>query len=195
MFSFRHVLGVGTAVLLVVVGMTGTSVAQSTSVSVTVADSISCAGSTVTPDVAGHAAAEKAILCLINGYRAANGRIPLRRVTTLRNTALSHGHRMITGGFFGHIDPLGRTLVDRMRSHHYLRRSNSRWWAAENLATAGGELATPHHIVANWMASAVHRANILRSSLRDVGIAVIAGSPTPVGAEPFTVVADFGARR
>jgi uncharacterized protein YkwD len=53
---------------------------------------------------------------------------------------------------------------------------------AENLATGGGYLATPARIVAAWMHSPAHRANILDPGLRATGIGVATGMPSSLAA-------------
>jgi uncharacterized protein YkwD len=158
-------------------------------------DQVSCIGDTLTLAATSTAGVESAVLCLINGYRRLEGRSPLRRVTALSSSAASHAHRMIAEHFFSHVDPDGTTLSERLRTHHYFTSKTRRWAAAENIGMAGGALATAHHIVADWMASAEHRANLLRSGLRDVGVGVVPGSPQSTGANPLTVVVDLGFRR
>jgi len=161
----------------------------------TLSDALGCPGTTVTPAAVGTDAVERAILCLVNGYRRANNRKPLHTSSVLRRSARSHAHTMIAYQFFGHIDPNGRGLTSRLRASHYLRRDSRFWSVAENLATDGDDLATARHVVGEWMRSVEHRSNLLRSALRDVGIAVVPGAPGTVGLNPYTVVMDLGVRR
>jgi uncharacterized protein YkwD len=62
--------------------------------------------------------------------------------------------------------------------------------AGENLAWGTGALATPKGVVASWLASPEHRANLLRPMFRRVGIGELSGSF--LGYDGATVVtADF----
>lgn len=158
-------------------------------------DIVSCADAMAPPTAVGSARVERAVLCLVNSYRQANGRAPLHATRALVSSARDYGRQMVREVFFGHIDPRGRTLRGRLRAHHYLRRADRRWLLAENIAVAGSTLATAHHLVGGWMASPEHRSNILRSTLRDVGVGVVAGAPSDVGPDPYTIVMDLGARR
>ncbi|MCA1689917.1 MAG: CAP domain-containing protein, partial [Actinobacteria bacterium] len=47
----------------------------------------------------------------------------------------------------------------------------------ENIAAAGGYLATPAATVKMWMGSPGHRANILDPAFRDTGIGVAPAAP------------------
>jgi uncharacterized protein YkwD len=48
--------------------------------------------------------------------------------------------------------------------------------AGENLAWGTGSLGGAHAIVAAWLASPEHRANLLRPSFRRVGVGDVAGT-------------------
>ena len=102
---------------------------------------------------------------------------------------------MVDRGYFSHESRDGRDFVDRIVRARYVRMSDPGWLLGENLAWGAGRLASPREIVRAWMASPGHRANVLRRRFRDVGIAVVAGTPvegTGVGA---TYATDFGRRR
>src|SRR5438477_162532 len=64
----------------------------------------------------------------------------------------------------------------------------------ENLAWGTLNLATPEAIVAAWVASPGHLANILEAEYRDTGIGVVAQVPSSLsGGEPgATYAQEFG---
>jgi hypothetical protein len=70
---------------------------------------------------------------------------------------------MATRGFFGHIGPGGTTLVQRDSAAGYLKWT----YLAENLA-AGQR--SPADVVAAWLNSPEHRANLLSSRVREIGV-------------------------
>jgi hypothetical protein len=100
---------------------------------------------------------------------------------------------MVDERFFAHTMPDGRGLADRVRPTHYLPERGS-WVLGENLAWGSGALATPRSIVAGWMNSPGHRANVLDPGYRDIGVIVVPGSPTRRFTGGATYVADFGVR-
>jgi uncharacterized protein YkwD len=57
--------------------------------------------------------------------------------------------------------------------------------------------STPREVVAAWMASKGHRANVLRRSFREIGIGIEIGTPVELGpaVSGATYTADFGVRR
>jgi uncharacterized protein YkwD len=93
---------------------------------------------------------------------------------------------MATQRYFSHVSADGRTFDVRMRNAGYAGR-----YLAENIAWGGSYVGTPRRIVAGWMNSAGHRANILNGTLRDSGVGV--APRTPQGGSGGTYVHDFGA--
>jgi uncharacterized protein YkwD len=61
----------------------------------------------------------------------------------------------------------------------------------EDLAWGSGTLGTPREIVASWMASPGHRANILDRKFREGGMGVAFGDPG-AGEDGVTYALDFG---
>jgi uncharacterized protein YkwD len=119
---------------------------------------------------------EDRVVELTNRERRDNGDLPpLKRVTLLDTSSDRHCHDMATAGFFEHqsLDNnawagllyyfSGEMPWDRMTDVGYTWNA-----AAENLA-AGYD--TPENVVAAWMASAGHRANILSEAVREIGTA------------------------
>jgi uncharacterized protein YkwD len=65
----------------------------------------------------------------------------------------------------------------------------------ENIALGTMQLATPAAIVASWMKSPGHRANILDGRFRDSGMGVVAKAPSRYtgGQRGATYTQQFGA--
>ena len=78
--------------------------------------------------------------------------------------------------YFEHIGPGGQTPLARMRAAGYIYSSRIGFEIGENIAWGTLWLATPKAIVAAWMASPGHRANILDAHFRETAIGV---SPHP----------------
>jgi uncharacterized protein YkwD len=118
-----------------------------------------------------------ATLCLINRERRLHGERPLRPNRRLRRAAQAHSQSMALGDYFQHSSPSGQTPLARMRSVGYISSSRVGFEVGENIAWGTLSLATPRAIVASWMASPGHRANILDPHYRETGIGV---SPHPI---------------
>jgi uncharacterized protein YkwD len=116
-----------------------------------------------------------ATLCLVNQERAKVGLGALAEQPQLELAAAGHVGDMLARDFYAHVDPDGRTPLDRVTADGYLFGARS-WVVGENLALATGD-ASPARIVAAWMASPGHRENILRPEYRDSGLAVAAAVP------------------
>jgi uncharacterized protein YkwD len=133
-----------------------------------------------------------ATLCLINKQRAANGLASVHTKPALRTAATQFSQEMVNENFFSHVSPSGSAPIDRLTAVGYVRKGHG-FAIAENIAAAGGSQATPDAIVALWMASPGHRANILNPAYRDTGIGVAAAMPASVGSGPgATYTQDFG---
>ena len=118
-----------------------------------------------------------ATLCLINRERRLHGERPLRPNRRLRRAAQAHSQSMALGDYFQHSSPSGQTPLARLRSVGYISSSRVGFEVGENIAWGTLSLATPRAIVASWMASPGHRANILDPHYRETGIGV---SPHPI---------------
>ena len=133
----------------------------------------------------------RATLCVLNAQRARTNLRPLRLDRRLSRAARRHSRAMAERRFFSHTSLSGASFVDRIRRTGYLSGARS-WAVAENLAYGSGERASPRAIGSAWMNSAGHRANILSSSYRAIGIGIALG--TPVGRGGATYTTDFGRR-
>jgi uncharacterized protein YkwD len=118
-----------------------------------------------------------ATLCLINRERRLRGERPLLPNRRLRRAAQAHSQSMAFGDYFQHSSPSGQTPLARMRSVGYISSSRVGFEVGENIAWGTLSLATPRAIVASWMASPGHRANILDPHYTETGIGV---SPHPI---------------
>ncbi len=134
----------------------------------------SCANATLIPTPHDLLRIRAAVLCLVNRERARHGERPLRPNRRLRVAAQGHSASMAAAGYFAHDGPGGQTPFSRIRATGYLRGARS-WRIGENIAWGTLWLATPRAIVATWMASPGHRANILDRFFRDTAIGVAPG--------------------
>jgi uncharacterized protein YkwD len=130
--------------------------------------------------MAGVAKSETALLHQMNRVRAQHGLRPLRFDTHLERAARAHDHEMLSENTFGH-----GAFGNRMSQFDVRGRI-----AGENLAWGTGVRGTARGIVAAWLASPEHRANLLRPTFTRVGIGDRTGAF--LGNQGATVVtADF----
>ena len=134
-----------------------------------------CTDTQLTPSAANVEQVRAAVLCLVNRERAAHGESALAPNGALERAAQSHTESMAFGNYFEHVGPGGDTPVSRLRAAGYLTGSGG-FEVGENIAWGTLWLGTPRAIVAAWMASPGHRANILDARFRDTAIGV---SPHP----------------
>ena len=102
---------------------------------------------------------------LVTGHRAAAGCRPLVVDGRLVAAAEGHSEDMAHNDFFSHTGSDGSLPWDRMEAEGY------EWSrAAENIAAG---FRTPEDVVAGWMNSSGHRANILDCRLVDTGVGYV----------------------
>ena len=118
---------------------------------------------------------QQAIACLINWARRRDGEIRLARPRLLQRAAAVKGRRVATCGEATHA-PCGSEPVAALRSTGYRYAS-----FGENL-WVGPSGFTPRQIVAAWLRSPPHRANVLRRVFRHVGVALV-NAPGVLGNE------------
>jgi len=108
-----------------------------------------------------------------NVERVRQGLAPLRQVPELMRSAALHSQDMASHDFMGHTGSDGSTPGDRMH------RAGYDWHTyGENVAAGYG---SPASVVAGWMASPGHRANILNPSFEDVGAGYCFGNESAYG--------------
>ncbi|HTW40990.1 MAG TPA: CAP domain-containing protein [Solirubrobacteraceae bacterium] len=153
-----------------------------------------CQNTEVTPEAGNLALVRAAVLCLINRKRAENGESPLQLNAQLEQAAEGHCQELIADDYFAHVSPTGETPVDRIRETGYIPNSNVGYVIGENLAWGTYQLSTPQAIVAAWIASPGHLANILESQYTETGIGVTPAVPASLGggAPGATYAQEFG---
>ena len=114
--------------------------------------------------------AEGQVLELVNAERAAAGCSAVRADDGLAGVARRHSADMRDRGYFSHTDPEGRSPFDRAAAAGV---GSAR---AENIAAGQPDAAA---VMAAWMASPGHRANILDCSLSSLGVGVSTGAGGP----------------
>jgi uncharacterized protein YkwD len=124
------------------------------------------------PTAANVAQVRAATLCLVNRERAAHGEPPLHWNVHLIRSAQAHTESMAFHDYFQHDGPGGSTPLSRMRRNGYIYSPRLGFEVGENIGWGSLWLGTPRAVVAAWMASAGHRANILDPHFRDTGIGV-----------------------
>ncbi|KKU87279.1 MAG: hypothetical protein UY16_C0032G0013, partial [Candidatus Gottesmanbacteria bacterium GW2011_GWA2_47_9] len=138
------------------------------------------------PDILGYATdihVEK-LLAATNAKRQASGLTPLALDGQLSAAAARKAADMLGNNYWSHTSPKGATPWQFITESGYTYTV-----AGENLAK---NFSDSQGVVEAWMASATHRDNILKSSYRDVGFAVVNGILN--GEETTLVVQMFGSR-
>jgi uncharacterized protein YkwD len=131
---------------------------------------------------------------LINRERVTRNEAPLRPNARLGRAAQGHSESMSADDYFEHYGPEGQTPLSRMRAAGYISSSRVGFEVGENIAWGTRRLATPRAIVAAWMASPEHRANILDANYRETGIGVTPQPPASLAeGQPGAIYTqDFG---
>jgi uncharacterized protein YkwD len=101
------------------------------------------------------------VVTLTNQQRAAAGCGALRTDPELTAAAQKHSEDMSARDYFDHDTPDGRTPWDRIEAQGYAQPS------AENIAMG---YPTPEAVMAGWMDSPGHKANILNCDSKAIGV-------------------------
>jgi uncharacterized protein YkwD len=152
---------------------------------------------------------ERTAWCAINDARRANGAPALKDIASLRTSALRHATRSVTlrwwsltDGLASHVDPsqAGMTpsaaIAQRIATARYCTTGTPN--TNENTFSAWGNGQFPATIqgaVNWWLQDPPHRATLLSTAYRSVGVGTRPASAFPQdtgGAQAITVVADFG---
>lgn len=119
------------------------------------------------------------ILALVNQARANVGLPALTRNAALEKSAQAYADQMNGQGFFGHTDPNGKTLKDRIDIVGYYSSNVSSdcqcikgYALGENLARGQ---RSADEVVRAWMDSPSHREAILGSDFTDLGVGIQSG--------------------
>jgi uncharacterized protein YkwD len=138
-----------------------------------------CPGANLQARTAPIAKVRAAVICLVDRQRTIRHLPPLSHSRALDRSAELWARTMVRDGVFSH----GTSFATRI-THAGVSWSD----AGENIATG---FATPHQVVAAWMASAGHCRNILDPNFLLVGVGV---DPRPVrgsASGPATWTEDF----
>jgi uncharacterized protein YkwD len=136
-----------------------------------------CQNTDLTPAPGNLAEISAATLCLVNQERARNGELPLHLSNQLDQAAQGHSDEMASENYFAHVAPNGQTPVGRVQDTGYIPSPQAGYTLGENIAWGTLQLSTPSAIVASWIASPEHLANILYSPYRDTAIGVAPAAP------------------
>lgn len=120
---------------------------------------------------------EQATVCLVNQERARNNELPLQFDAKLAQAASGHSAEMVSEDYFAHIAPDGETPLQRIQATGYIPNSQVGYTLGENIAWGTLYLATPKAIVAAWIASPEHLANILNGAYTETAVGVAPAAP------------------
>lgn len=191
----QAVLGTGFFVVVLLIGIYGAGPTTSNPCEAGEVQPSGCPGAASRASSLSSADLERAILCLINQARSASALARLRLNARLHNAADAYSKAMVAGGFFSHRSPGGTTFVQRIAATGYLRKADG-WLVGETIVWGTQELSTPESLLAAWLASPPHRANVLRKRFRQLGVGAVLGTPKcATETEGTTVTAEFGYRR
>ena len=137
-----------------------------------------CENTELTPEAGNLEEIDAATLCLVNQERAHNGEPPLQPSGALEEAARAHSEEMVSEDYFAHIAPSGLTPVARAEETGYIPNRQVGYTLGENIAWGTLQLSMPSAIVAAWIASPKHLANILYGPYRDTAIGVAPEAPT-----------------
>ncbi len=123
------------------------------------------------------------IVHLTNVARQSRNLSTLRSNTLLTKAAQAKANDMVQGHYFSHISPAKVTPWYWFKQAGY-----SYSYAGENLAI---DYLQSEDVIQAWLSSASHRANLLSTKYKDIGVAVVTGNIE--GADSLLVVQMFGA--
>jgi uncharacterized protein YkwD len=112
------------------------------------------------------------IFNLVNQQRVNAGLKPLIMNAELNQSAVAKCNDEATNGYYAHVSPTGVTWQSFFQSAGYPVSTS---YIGENLAESNGE--SDSQIVAAWMASPGHRANILNVNYTQGAVATCSSSP------------------
>jgi uncharacterized protein YkwD len=136
-----------------------------------------CQSTELVPEAGNVEQVEQATVCLVNQERARGGELPLAFNTELAQAAEGHSAEMAGQDYFAHVAPNGETPLQRVQGTGYIPNAQVGYTLGENIAWGTLSLATPNSIVAAWIASPAHLANILNAAYRDTAVGVAPAAP------------------
>jgi uncharacterized protein YkwD len=131
---------------------------------------------------------EQRVVEMVNEIRESEGLPPLKRVPSLDQAARYHAADLGEDDYFDHstYDRVGEDLVEVCDTWSRIATFYS-GASGENIAAG---YATPEAVVEGWMNSSGHKANILNTTSREIGVGYYEGQ----GTFDQYWVQDFGAR-
>jgi uncharacterized protein YkwD len=141
-------------------------------------------------------ALESSVLVEINLVRRDHALPPLELSAKLAAAARQHTNEMGADGYFAH-ESVDHSVFWKRVARWYTPTGWRYWTVGENLLWASPDVSASHAITM-WMNSPEHRANLLRRTWREIGLAAVRfdAAPGTYGGQPVTILtADFGARR
>lgn len=114
------------------------------------------------------AAYQQEVVDLVNKERAKYGLTALKSNSSLSNVATIKSQDMINKNYFSHTSPTYGSPFDMMKQFGISYNT-----AGENIAMGQ---KTPSEVVTAWMNSEGHRANILNSNFKEIGIGIAKNS-------------------
>jgi uncharacterized protein YkwD len=131
----------------------------------------------------------RAVACLVNWARMQNGRSRLVSRSALRKAAEYKGQRVASCGQFSHT-PCGSAVTAAVEASGY-RYS----WFGENLFAGQDGQVSAREVVAAWLESPSHRANVMRRHFQHVGVAPVRAPGLLDGADAVVWTAAFASPR
>ncbi len=144
----------------------------------------------------GVSALEAAVLANVNQIRAQHGLRTLNLSARLSGAADQQSDAMGAKGFFSHNSADGTAFWKRIR-RYYTDRNYRYWSVGENLLWSSPDVDASQALDM-WMKSPEHRANLLSSKWREIGLSAVHVQAAPgafQGLDVTIVTADFGVRR
>jgi uncharacterized protein YkwD len=138
---------------------------------------------------------QAALVQKVNTLRASHGLPRVRLSSRLSAAANAHSVQMARLGYFSHSSAGGTSCATRI-ARYYPTRGYRSWAVGENLLWGSPSIGASRAL-ALWLASPPHRAVLLSSRWREIGLAAVHSTSAPgvYGGAPTTIVtADFGAR-
>jgi uncharacterized protein YkwD len=141
-------------------------------------------------------ALEANVLQEINQVRRAHGLPPFKLSAKLAAAAAQHSNEMGADGYFAH-ESANHSAFWKRVARWYPPTGARYWTVGENLLWSSPDVS-PASAVTMWMNSPEHRANLLNSTWREIGLSAVhfESAPGEYAGRPVTILtADFGTRR
>lgn len=117
---------------------------------------------------------ERSILIYTNRERSKETKPTLLEEAGLRKTAREHAEDMVVRNYFKHVNPEGLGPMDRIAISHrtFIGLTGENLWSGSGFDVAEADQLA-QKIVADWMGSEDHKANILKDTYTHLGVGVL----------------------